>query len=409
MSNREAAIPATATELTPRQRLISLSAAISGVLGVGIAFGAAIPLITLLMEGRGYSPLVIGLNGAMFPLAVLITAPYVPKLLGRFGTLRMMTIVLAIGIAMLMVFPATDSIALWFVARFVMGLTGAVHWITTEAWINTLAGDKSRGRVMGFYAAALGIGFAGGPVLLKLVGFDGWAPFLVIGVFMMLAAAPLLFARGLAPSMSEHPDGGALRTLLVAPTVLAAALAAGAIDSGLYLLLPIYAIENGFDREMTATWLTVWIAGTIFLQPPLGWLVDRFDARKMLVAITVLVMAGMIALPYLWGGGIVFWIVTFLWGGVVLGIYTVGIVLLGRRFRGTQIAAANAGFVMVYEIGAIVGPVSIGAAMDSFGANGIVPVVVAMCAIFIAIALWRIHLAARGRNAADDGPAPPQV
>jgi hypothetical protein len=47
--------------------------------------------------------------------------------------------------------------------------------------------------------------------------------------------------------------------------------------------------------------------------------------------------------------------------------------------------------------------------MDSFGANGIVPVVVAMCAIFIAIALWRIHLAARGRNAADDGPAPPQV
>ncbi|MEX0807860.1 MAG: MFS transporter [Dongiaceae bacterium] len=394
----------TAIELTSRERFISLTAAIGGVLGVGFAFGAAIPLITLLMEARGYSPLVIGLNGSMFPLAVLIVAPFVPKLLGRFGTLRMMAIVLALGIAMLMVFPATDSIALWFLARFVMGFTGAVHWITTEAWINTMAGDKNRGRIMGFYASALGIGFAGGPALLKLVGFDGWMPFLCIGACLVLAAAPLLFARGLAPSMSEHPDGGALRTLLKAPTVLAASVAAGAIDSGLYLLLPIYAVDNGFDREMTATWLIVWIAGTIFMQPPLGWLVDKFDARRMLVVISALVMAGMIALPYLWGGGIVFWIVTFLWGGVVLGIYTVGIILLGRRFRGPQIAAANAGFVMVYEVGAIAGPVAVGASMDWYGSNGMVPVVVGMCAIFMAIAIWRIRV---GR--ARDRAATPQA
>jgi len=386
--------------LTPRERFLSLAAAISGVLGVGIAFGAAIPLITLLMEARGYSPFVIGLNGAMFPAAVLLVAPFVPKLLGRFGTMRMMAIVLVIGVAMLMVFPATEAIALWFVARFVMGLTGAVHWIATEAWINTMAGDASRGRVMGFYAAALGIGFAGGPVLLRIVGFDGWLPFLAIGACLVLAAAPLFVARGLAPMLSEHPDGGALRTLLATPTVLAAAVAAGAIDSGLYLLLPVYAVDSGFDREMTATWLTVWIAGTIVLQPPLGWLVDRLDARKMLVGIALLVLAGMVALPYLWGGGALFWIVTFVWGGVVLGIYTIGVVLLGRRFRGRQIAAANAGFVMVYEMGAITGPVAIGAAMDRFGSNGIVPVVVAMCLLFIAVAIWRIRVAARLRAAA---------
>ena len=389
--------------LSPRERFISLAAAISGVLGVGFAFGAAIPLITLLMKGRGYSPLVIGFNGAMFPLAVLIVAPFVPRLLGMFGTMRMMAIVLVVGVAMLLVFPATEEISLWFAARFVMGFTGAVHWIATEAWINTLAGDKSRGRVMGFYAAALGIGFAGGPLLLQLVGFDGWLPFVTIAVCLVFAAAPLFVARGLAPALSEHPDGGALRTLLAAPTVLAAAVAAGAIDSGLYLLLPVYAVDSGFDRELTATWLTVWIAGTIVMQPPLGWLVDRLDPRKMLVVITLLVLAGMVALPYLWGGGALFWIVTFVWGGVVLGIYTVGIVLLGRRFRGTQIAAANAGFVMVYELGAIAGPVAIGASMDRFGANGMVPVVAAMCLLFIAVAIWRIRVAARQRAAAAAG------
>jgi MFS family permease len=393
------------TGLTQRERFFSLAAAISGVLGVGIAFGSAIPLITLLMEARGYSPLVIGLNGAMFPLAVLIVAPFVPKLLGMFGTMRMMAIVLVIGVAMLMVFPATDTIALWFLARFVMGLTGAVHWIATESWINTMAGDSSRGRVMGFYAAALGIGFAGGPLLLQVVGFDGWLPFIVIAICLILAAVPLFLARGLAPRLSEHPDGGALRTLLAAPTVLAAALAAGAIDSGLYVMLPVYAVDSGFDRELTATWLTVWIAGTIVLQPPLGWIVDRTDARKVLVVITMLTLAGVAALPYIWGGGALFWIVTFFWGGVVIGIYTVGVVLLGRRFRGQQIAAANAGFVMVYEMGAFAGPVAIGASMDQFGRNGMVPVVVVFGLLFIAVAIWRIRVAARLRVEAEAAEA----
>jgi MFS family permease len=392
MSQPEATIPEALVELTPRERLISLTAAIGGMLGVGIAFGAAIPLITLLMEARGYSPLVIGLNGAMFPLAVLITAPFVPKLLGRFGTLPMIFAMLALSIVMLMVFPATDNILFWFAARFVIGIAGAVHWISTEAWVNMLAGDKSRGRVLGFYAASLGIGFAFGPALLNIVGFDGWTPFLFIGGFMLLAAVPLMFARGLAPAMSEHPDGGAIRTLMVAPTVVAAAFAAGAIDSGLYLLLPIYAIEMGFDRSMTATWLMVWIAGTIVLQPPLGWLVDRMNARKLLIAVTLTVMAGTIALPFIWGEGALFWVFTFLWGGVVLGIYTIGIVLLGRRFSRGQIAAANAGFVMVYEAGAVLGPVTIGAAMDVFGPNGLMPPVVIGCLIFIVVALLRARV-----------------
>jgi len=382
-------------ELTPRQRLISLGAAIGGMLGVGIAFGAAIPLITLLMEGRGYSPFVIGLNGAMFPLAVLSIGPFVPRLLGRFGTLPMIFFMLAISVAMLMVFPATDEILLWFLARFVIGLAGAVHWISTEAWVNTLAGDKSRGRVLGFYAASLGVGFAGGPLLLKVVGFEGWLPFVLIAIFLSLSAVPLLFARGLAPDMSEHPDGGAIRTLLKAPTVTAAAIAAGAIDSGLYLLLPVYAVDMGFDRELTATWLTVWIAGTIVLQPPLGWIVDRYNSRIVLIGVTAIVMAGTIALPFVWGAGALFWIMTFLWGGVILGIYTIGIVLLGRRFPRGQIAAANAGFVMFYEGGAFVGPVTIGGAMDLFGANGLVPVVAAMCALFIVIAIVRARAAER--------------
>ena len=393
------------TGLSPRERFFSLAAAISGVLGVGIAFGSAIPLITLLMEGRGYSPLVIGLNGAMFPLAVLIIAPFVPKLLGMFGTMRMMAIVLVICVAMLMVFPATDHIVFWFVARFAMGFTGAVHWIATESWINTMAGDKSRGRVMGFYAAALGIGFAGGPVLLQIVGFDGWLPFIVIAICLILAAVPLFLARGLAPSLSDHPGGGALRTLTAAPTVMAAAIAAGAIDSGRYVMLPVYAVDSGFDRAMTATWLTVWIAGTIVLQPPLGWIVDRTDARKVLVVITLLTLAGVVALPYIWGGGALFWVVTFFWGGVVIGIYTVGVVLLGRRFRGQQIAAANAGFVMVYEMGAFAGPVAIGASMDQFGRNGMVPVVVVFGLLFIAVAIWRIRVAARLRIEAEAAEA----
>jgi hypothetical protein len=70
-------------------------------------------------------------------------------------------------------------------------------------------------------------------------------------------------------------------------------------------------------------------------------------------------------------------------------MYTLGLALLGERFRPGQLAAANAAFVMMYEVGSITGPVASGAALDRWPTYGLPVSVGIVAALFIAVALAR--------------------
>ena len=68
------------SEFGRAERWRSLIAVIASVFGVGVSFGALVPLIALILERRGVDAAVIGLNSAMFPLAVLLfTRVLVPR------------------------------------------------------------------------------------------------------------------------------------------------------------------------------------------------------------------------------------------------------------------------------------------------------------------------------------------
>lgn len=375
--------------LTDRQRWLSLSAPIAGVLGVGIAFGALIPLIALRLERDGVDSTLIGLNSAMFPIAVLMIGPFLPRLIAALGTLRSMYIAIGITAAATLLFPVLPDLWIWFLLRFVIGLASAVHWVVTEAWVNMVATDRNRGRIMGVYATVLAAGFTVGPLIIGFTGIDGWLPFALIAAFVTLSALPLLVARDLAPPMRHKQNAGLLRLFAYAPTVMLGALAAGFTDTALFVMLPLYGLDAGFERAVTVQLLSVFIAGNMVLQIPLGWLADRTNPRAVLIGCTAAGVVGVASLPFLLAQGPLLWIMLFVWGGTTFGLYTTGLALLGRRFPAAQLAAANTAFVMFYEIGSVTGPVSSGFAMDLMGRNGLVVTVGAASVAFLLFSLVR--------------------
>ena len=58
----------------------NLVAACSAIGVFGLAFGMSAPLLSLLLEQRGVSAELIGLNSAMMPLGILLFAPIIPFL-----------------------------------------------------------------------------------------------------------------------------------------------------------------------------------------------------------------------------------------------------------------------------------------------------------------------------------------
>ena len=375
---------------TGRQRHLSLLALNACVLGVGIAFGALVPLITLNLAHRGIDATLIGLNAAMFPLAVLLTGPLLPRLIHRLGSVRAMVLGLAIITVATLLFPLLPFLPVWFLLRFVTGIAGAIPWVVSETWLNMVATERDRGRIMGIYATVLAAGFAIGPAIIGAVGAEGWLPFVIIAMAVGLSILPILLARKLAPAMPERPEAALSDILRAQPLVMMAALCGGVMDFALFALLPVYGLRHGLDQAASVFMVTVFIGGNVLLQIPIGWLADHTNRLTVLFACIVVSLAGALLLPLaIDHAAPLYWLV-FFWGGSLFAIYTIGLGLLGNNFPRSQLAAANVVFIMVYEIGSASGPTLAGTAIDLLGPEGLV-VVVAIAATALAVAFIRLR------------------
>ena len=77
------------------------------------------------------------------------------------------------------------------------------------------------------------------------------------------------------------------------------------------------------------------------------------------------------------------------WGGSMGGIFTVGITLLGERFRDTELVSANAVFSVLFGVGGLLGPFLAGTAMSAVGPAGFPLALVGAVAIYALFALYR--------------------
>jgi MFS family permease len=370
---------------TSQQRTRSLIAVISAVFATGVAVGALVPLLSLRMEREGFSSFVIGVNALMLPLAVMMAGPFVPKLAARFGTLNAIYLSTAVLSGLTLSLPFLPIMPAWFVVRFLEGVAAAVGWIITETWVNLMATESNRTRVIAVYATVLAVGFAIGPLVIRIVGIDGVLPFGVIAVLLAVSALPIVWARDVAPPTPGHSTHGVLRLIAAAPVIMLAGLGGGAIESAGYALLPVYGVKLGLAEATAVLMLTMYYAGNLVLQIPLAMLADRFDRRRMLVACFVVALVCPVLLPLTLSPGPLMWAVLVAWGGATMAIYTMSLAVMGDSVPRAELAGANAAFVMMYELGSIGGPAVAGGAMDLAGPNGLMVVLGLIAGGYLAV------------------------
>lgn len=374
--------------LTDSQRRKSLAAVIASAFGAGITMGSLLPLLSLLLERRGFDAVLIGLNAAMFPLGLLCIGRFAPRVARRFGALPTLLGSAALFGLLTPLYYLTDPWA-WFPLRFLAGMAGAVSWMTSEVWINMIVAEARRGRVMAVYSATVAAGFMLGPLAIGATGIEGFGPFLAVMIATVIAAAPLAFARGASPDFSRQAPMRALAALRHAPTVMLGIAAGGMVDMAAISLLPVWGLAEGFSQGAATGLLSAFAAGSLLMQWPVGWLADHWSRRGTLLACSAVSAAGAVLLPLLAGAPALLWPMVFVWGGVVFGVYTAALALLGERFPAAELAGANALFIMAYEVGSLTGPPLAGAAMDSIGPIGLPATIILVAGSFLLFGLAR--------------------
>lgn len=368
----------------------SLAAHFASSLSIGVAIGGMVPLIALTLEHRGVDPVLIGINSAMTSLGVLAAAPLVPTVIRRLGAAEGIAAGLMLTTAAVLALAWTENFALWLVLRFLLGAGVAVQWVVSETWMQAIVSERRRGLVMSIYVTAIAAGFATGPVLLTTVGTEGVLPFAVFAGMIAATALPMLPIRRWVPELSLGQRGSARRLLREAPTVATAVIAVGLVDSAFFTFIPLYGLRIGLSHDTAVTLLTAVLAGNVLLQLPLGWLADRVPRRALLLGLGLACCVGPAAAAWALGtGSAATYPVLFLWGGTAFGLYTVALTMLGERYRGGELAAANAGFVMVFELANLAGPPIAGWAMNAWSPNGLMAWMTAVSVVFVTVAAVR--------------------
>jgi MFS family permease len=370
----------SALAFTPRQRVLSLLAVISTSFGVGIAFGIGFPLTALTFELWHQPKWMIGLAGAAPAIAVLLALPVLPRLLTRLGPVTAIAggcFAGGLGFLTLYLFPSPWA---WILIRLFMSLGFALPWLAGETWINSVAQEQTRGRVIAFYAIAFFSGYAVGPVLLQTLGLVGTAPFLAAAALTALSSVPIVVGRRLAPEFSHDSTRDFRSAFRLAPAAMAGGFIGGFAEISNLSLIPNVALAAGVSEEESLRLLQLMTVGGILLQYPLGWLSDKISRYALTLYLAALFVALVLVLPAALGTTVAQRVAVFLLGGVILGFYTMGLSIVGERVSGHDLASANAAFIVMYQAGAILGPVAAGIAMTASPVTGFVVTMAALMA-----------------------------
>lgn len=342
----------------------AIAVVILGVTAFAVGQGLTYPLISLLLESRGVSSTMAGLNASVFALGLASSTLLIGRLTQAVRGDRLIVASLC-GVSLaLATFSAFDNLTVWFVARFSLGFCTSIIYTVSEAWLNTACPDRLRGRVSGAYSAGMCAGFAAGPLAIPLIGIeDGFAFALTAAYVALVAFASVMLGRYARTRPHASEAGGITTFVKLAPVLTLMVLAFGFSDIAAISMIPLYFVERGYSQNFAAYVVTMVALPTALAQPFVGWLLDRVSRPTIAVCGSLITAVAFLLLP-LMSSQIALLTVISLLGAASFSLYTAALTLLGERFRGGLLVSGSAVFALSYAIGSAAGSGASGVVMD---------------------------------------------
>lgn len=344
----------------------AITAVILGITAFAVAQGLTYPLISLVLERRGVSASLIGLNAATFAAGLAAATLLIGRLTARAAGDKLIIAGL-IGCSLcLATFAFFESIWIWFAARFLLGSCVGLIFMLSEAWLNVACPDRLRGRVAGVYGAGMCAGFAAGPLAIPLFGSESGFAFALLAVYIALIAfLTAILSRRARTKPEPVPVGALFRFIRSAPILVGMVLAFGFADITAISAMPVYFVKTGHSESFAAISVTMMALPSAFAQPLVGVLLDRTSRHSVAVACGFVAALSFIAIPFL-HAEIAILAVFALMGAASFALYTGALTQLGERYTGGLLVAGSAVFSLAYAVGSAAGSTTTGFAMDLF-------------------------------------------
>ena len=373
---------------------------------LGLAFlmvsaGLFATLLGVRAEQVGLSTVLSGAISASYYVGFLAGSKVTLQSLDRVGHIRVYSALASTLAAAMICVGLTYSPIGWMGLRFATGMCLAGLYVVAESWLNDLATNETRGRLLGIYVVITSATFAGGQLMLPLFDPTASAGYAVVGVLTALAVVPVSLSESSAPPMIKDSERISLRELArVVPTGVGSCFLVGIAHGALGGMAAIYATRAGLSPARIGLFVAAPQIGGVVFQWPASMASDDIDRRAVgALASMTSVLAGLMLLAVPADSQAALGLM-FLLGGASYPLYSIAAAYTNDWVDPEHINAAASQLIALYGIGAIMGPFTAAGLLVVLGPHGFFWQTIAvhtMLAAFFAyrMKVWRAPLAKR--------------
>ena len=357
---------------------------------VGLSTGLTIPLVSLLLSQRGVASDWLGIAAAMPAIGMLLASLCAHRLSKHLANKTLLLFASGLSALSILAIAFSDSLP-WLMAwRFLMGVGCGLLVVLGETWVNVISAPQWRGRCVAAYATMYTLCQVAGPSVLAWFGSNAVWPLWIAFACNVLGFALLLPSKcemALGEDTGKH-SMTPLAVIRFAPAVILAIFTFAFFDTAMLALLPLYGLQYGLSEQTAVLAVSVLFIGDALFQMPLGWLADRFGAKRVHSYCARFFIVFLLVLPWAMSS-MALWLVLLLLGASAGGLYTLGLIRVGGRFEGQDLVAANAAIGIVWGVGSLTGPIISNGLMNVLGSNGLLSGLVGLSVAFLLCSHWQ--------------------
>lgn len=316
----------------------------------------------------------IGILGSFYFLGFAAGCYFGPYVVRRAGHIRAFAAMVSLASTVVLVHALVLEPLLWWPIRAITGFCFAVLYMVIESWLNEKSTNETRGLVFSIYTIINLSVLTIGQMMLTLADPKSFSLFAAASILVSLAALPVALTKSPAPEPIASVEIRIQHLFKSSPVGFVGALVVGLTNGSFWSLAPVFAQSN--DAVAGASGIAIFmsisvIAGAIG-QWPFGRLSDSIDRRKVIVIVCVgaaVMGIAMASLGHRWDNAV--YVFSFLFGLFTFPLYAICAAHMNDSEEAGGFVEASGGLLLLYAIGAIVGPILASGAMRFVGGEGL--------------------------------------
>lgn len=341
---------------------------------------------------EGFSTVSIGLMGAAYFFAFTVGCLKGGELVKRVGHVRVFLAMTATASAVPLLHGLLVESWIWTLLRMLTGFCFAVLYVVIESWLNERSTAQNRGIVFSTYVMITMTVLAVGQMMLLLYDPAELQLFAIASVLVSLAALPVALSTAPSPDLPQTVKPDIRRLIQISPGGTIACLASGFTNGAFWALAPVFAVGLSHDISLAPWFMTATVIGGAVSQWPLGSLSDKIGRRKVLIA-SALGAAAIGAVIVVWGPHASFATISLLgaaWGAFSFPLYTLAVAHTNDYANPREYVMVSAGLLLMYGVGAIIGPFVASTAMTIAGPTALFLYTAAIHGLLVLYAVYRM-------------------